>query len=1353
MLSTSRAQRPRIASSNDLDAPPFSGHRSPHRQHVAQGTRSFPRRLRTQVPSHTPYTRRPSRSCWVYHTLVPHTGECSPILLPTLSDRDRVVASSTSTHTRRLVPTHIPHLLDLLPSWLYDRPATAHRHGAYQRRCWSLLGTTTSVLRSSSLDETIRPDDYVLALHDYVPQTSSATCLSFRAGQVIRVFNRDTSGWWDGELDGRRGWFPSNYVDAKPASLVEEDVPRVMHSHKKSSASVTSWMSVSSGDPYESSLSNPMGHSENDAYCPPIMIPLLNGLTLLQNAVRANRIAHFQPSTACIISCVRSILSSTGTLQRESPLLQDFPVLAGERRRILAVLASLVAKAKQASDPEIDENTRDDQIDEMMRLSGQVFAHMRRYLSIVVHIGVDLPGRADPAAGSPNVGGARKLRGSPSSADNSPSQYGHARSGSAVETPRRHYHSRSRDANPTPMKQAARARSTGDIRAVRVPRAPQPPLPGASEAIQMQQRSISVQNGEPVNPWARTLQEARHRHATSVSSNSSSSSFSSSAASSSPVPSSRAVFPTGPASIVQVLDILRLTHDEYLSTIAALIGYAHMYTRSSHASSTGHMYDLVREIVERSCKLLTIVEAVMQHPGIPESRLLNLSEAKDGLFEVTSALAEAVRALMVEPSPTVSEDAEKENMLYAATAALKAGSDCAASIKMCLTRTTDNRPVVFPPPQEPTLQDEEEQEQAQQDAITPVRETRPKLAKSSSSSALAMLANGREDDEDLTIQAQTPSPLRLRQVSSGSESASASSRSTAATSQETSLTSPEEVKAKPGPQLARLAVAERHIEPDLPSPSSMATSFAPSLAPSLARTETGTTWEGSIRSGKDMEDKLISGNLSNLDSIPELPADPMAYMLSHDYDVDAVAYNTDGHLVGATLDVLVEKMTPHDSIVDPAFAAVFFMTFRLFSSPAELLQALIARYNVVPPRGVSQEGIQVWQQRKGIPVRLRVSNFIKSWAETYWRSGVDDAVLNDLAAFTQNALAVMFPGPAARILDLLDMRRRSMDLGVSPKGDRSRDPGMSINPPTPLVVQPSEIPRPTMTKTLLAALRSRNFASISITDFDALELARQMTIMECNLYCAIQPEEVLETGQADAKPVNVRAMSSLSTVITGWVAESILNEADAKKRTALVKFFIKLADRCTALNNFSTSRSVLAALDSSTIARLHQTWNGLPQKNKVQLEAMRKLADHSRNYREYRARLRNTAPPAVPFLGLYLTDVTFCREGNPSHRASPTNQSKQLINFNKYHKLARIVQDMQRFQVPYNLKEIPEVHEYLNFVFQKSRRNGDLQDLYRRSLMVEPKRSADPPPPTPSTEVKQLFPWTSRSQSAQPQPI
>ena len=54
--------------------------------------------------------------------------------------------------------------------------------------------------------------------------------------------------------------------------------------------------------------------------------------------------------------------------------------------------------------------------------------------------------------------------------------------------------------------------------------------------------------------------------------------------------------------------------------------------------------------------------------------------------------------------------------------------------------------------------------------------------------------------------------------------------------------------------------------------------------------------------------------------------------------------------------------------------------------------------------------------------------------------------------------------------------------------------------------------------------------------------------------------ELATGGKERAVNVNVKAVTSLSTAITGWVAESILNEPDTKKRTALVKFFIKVAD-------------------------------------------------------------------------------------------------------------------------------------------------------------------------------------------------
>jgi son of sevenless-like protein len=82
------------------------------------------------------------------------------------------------------------------------------------------------------------------------------------------------------------------------------------------------------------------------------------------------------------------------------------------------------------------------------------------------------------------------------------------------------------------------------------------------------------------------------------------------------------------------------------------------------------------------------------------------------------------------------------------------------------------------------------------------------------------------------------------------------------------------------------------------------------------------------------------------------------------------------------------------------------------------------------------------------------------------------------------------------------------------------------------------------------------------------------------------------------------------------------------------------------------------------------------------------------------------------------------------------NADKKLLNFNKYHKLARIVQDMQRFQVPYQLRVIPEVQMYLNDAFEKAGGHGDLQDLYRRSLIVEPRQAADAPPPN---DVGKLF--------------
>ncbi|KAK7469399.1 Ras guanine nucleotide exchange factor bud5 [Stygiomarasmius scandens] len=1168
---------------------------------------------------------------------------------------------------------------------------------------------------SATFDDSIGAmPEYVLAMHDYEPQHNSSTCLSFRAGQVIHVLNRDPSGWWDGELEGRRGWFPSNYVntDLNPVEEVEETpgkerIRKRLHNYSKS-------LSSSSSANYAGIHSRrPSATSDMESHVPAVMIPLSHGLSLLQNAVYSNRITHFQPSTACIISCVRGVLTATDTLLRDAPLLREYPMLADERRLILSTLASLVAQAKRASEESLDEDTLELEADAMLRLGQQVFALVRRFLAIAVQCGVELPERRDVSASMPiSTTGSTIVGDSSFSNDDTvtiPSQI------AASRTPTK---SRVRGRPGTPG--ANRARSTGDLRSLAksqmdsTAEVPVPPLP------------------KPTVTELRERLMKKHKPEVSVSSTASSSSFSS--LESSEVPA-RPPFPEGPCTMGQVMDALRSTHDHYLSAVAAFVGHAHSHSRSSHASSTGHMYDLVREIVEMSCKLLAIVESVLQHPDVPNSKLGALRSAKEALYNTTSELAEAVRMISVPLPPTMTDEQEKQLLLRCATAALKAGGDLAVAVKVCLNRSLGERPFIINVP-----------------AIDPGSDSyhASGLAKSASMSAL----NERFDDDmegDMTIheigvdeeptQTIKPIPVNImNEASSGSESSDSISKASSR-SGETDVTSPDDTKStKSHKSFSPLIVTRRPVEPDLASPSSI-----------MQTEEDGTTWEGSTRSFplSALEEKMLNGDLPAppvpLQPVPELTADPAGYMFSHDYAADDVAYNTESVLVGATLPVLVEKLTPHDVIVDAAFSAVFFMTFRMFCTPLELAETFIARYHLQPPPGLSEEDAAAWMQRKCIPVRLRVSNSIKLWLEGYWRSNPDNTALSLLKDLTTE-IAMTFAKPAERIDELICARFENKDMGLSPKGDRTRDPGMSLNPPTASLT--SEIPRPTMTKTLLAALRSKNYKTILITDFEPLELARQLTIMESNLYCAITPEEILESGQEGAtqKPVNVKAVSSLSTVITGWVTECILDETDVKKRTALAKFFVKVSDKCVSLHNYSTFRSILAALDSSHISRLSNTWTALPQKSKLQLEAMRRLADHSRNYREYRSKLRNTAPPAVPFLGLYLTDITFCREGNPSHRASPLNANKKLLNFNKYHKLARIVQDMQRFQVPYNLKAIPEVQDYLQFVFQKPRK-GDLQDLYRRSIMLEPKQPADAPLSGAPTDIRQLLPWTSRSQT------
>ncbi|KAF7714283.1 Cell division control protein [Penicillium ucsense] len=402
-----------------------------------------------------------------------------------------------------------------------------------------------------------------------------------------------------------------------------------------------------------------------------------------------------------------------------------------------------------------------------------------------------------------------------------------------------------------------------------------------------------------------------------------------------------------------------------------------------------------------------------------------------------------------------------------------------------------------------------------------------------------------------------------------------------------------------------------------------------------------------------------------------------------------------------TLAGLVEHLTRHDKL-DSSFNNTFLLTYRSFTTAAELFEILVQRFNVQPPFGLNSDDMQMWIDRKQKPIRFRVVNILKSWFDTFWMEPNDEMnmdLLRRVHAFTRDSIATTKTPGAPTLLAVIEQRLRGQDNSV-----KRLVPSQNSALPTPII--------------------PKNMKKLKFLDIDPTEFARQLTIIESRLYSKIRPTECLnktwqkKVGPDDPEPAaNVKALILHSNQLTNWVAEMILTQSDVKKRVVVIKHFVNVADKCRALNNYSTLTSIISALGTAPIHRLGRTWGQVSGRTSTILEQMRRLMASTKNFGEYRETLHNANPPCIPFFGVYLTDLTFIEDGIPSLTPS------ELINFNKRAKTAEVIRDIQQYQnVPYYLQPVPELQDYILSNLQAA---GDVHDMYDRSLEIEPRERED----------------------------
>uniref|UniRef100_A0AAR2JHU1 Ral GEF with PH domain and SH3 binding motif 2 n=1 Tax=Pygocentrus nattereri TaxID=42514 RepID=A0AAR2JHU1_PYGNA len=238
------------------------------------------------------------------------------------------------------------------------------------------------------------------------------------------------------------------------------------------------------------------------------------------------------------------------------------------------------------------------------------------------------------------------------------------------------------------------------------------------------------------------------------------------------------------------------------------------------------------------------------------------------------------------------------------------------------------------------------------------------------------------------------------------------------------------------------------------------------------------------------------------------------------------------------------------------------------------------------------------------------------------------------------------------------------------------------------------------------------------------EYAGQITLMDAPVFRAIQPEELSSCGwnkkEKHSSAPNVVAFTRRFNQVSFWVVREILHAQTLKIRAEVLSHYIRTAKKLCDMNNLHAVMAVVSGLQSAPIFRLTKTWALLSRKDKATFERLEYLMSKEDNYKRLRDYISSQSMTScIPYLGIYLSDLTYIDSAYPSTGSILENEQRSNLMNN----ILRIISDLQR-SCEYDVPELPHVQNYLNSVHYIEELQKFVEDdNYKLSLKIEPATS------------------------------
>lgn len=348
----------------------------------------------------------------------------------------------------------------------------------------------------------------------------------------------------------------------------------------------------------------------------------------------------------------------------------------------------------------------------------------------------------------------------------------------------------------------------------------------------------------------------------------------------------------------------------------------------------------------------------------------------------------------------------------------------------------------------------------------------------------------------------------------------------------------------------------------------------------------------------------------------------------------------------------------------------FLLTYRSFASPSELMLSLFDRFFTATDK---------------IP-RLRTFKVLKTWLSNYWQDFESNYGVIQIVDDFVTEVSTRYPesqSTASGIKELLVRKLNHVERSVT---FHQVDMEASL--------LPSDL-------------------SLPILSFNPLEIARQLTLREWEIWSQIKPLELLGLSWTKkdknllspnglltfsipsffSSSLVVLAMTDRFNEISGWVTTMVCTTESKSERVKLVKRFVEIADHLRRLGNFNGMMEIVSGLDRGPVYRMKKTFAGLKSDKKymTMFAECTKLGNSEKNYRILREAIAKIDPPVIPYLGMYLTDLTFTEEGNK-------DRINGLIHFYKCRLLSQTIKTIKQYQLKgyENLRVVRIMQEKLN---------------------------------------------------------